>query len=180
MHESGGVCIADEVQVGFGRTGHMWAFETQGVVPDIVTIGKPMGNGHPVACVVTTREIAKSFENCGTEYFNTVSCLPSNQVFTFTFLVPFQYGGNPVSLAVANAVLDVIENEKLSEHAVRVGNYMLKSLATLKEKYPVIGDIRGMGLFIGIELVSSRTTKEPATLVAEYVVAKLKGERLLR
>lgn len=73
VHEAGGVCIADEVQVGFGRTGHMWAFETQGVVPDIVTIGKPMGNGHPVACVITTAEIARSFEKIGTEYFNTVS-----------------------------------------------------------------------------------------------------------
>lgn len=160
VRDAGGVCIADEVQVGFGRVGKMWAFETQGVVPDIVTIGKPMGNGHPVACVVTTQEISKSFERIGTEYFNT-------------------YGGNPVSLAVANAVLDVIENERLSEHAVQVGESMMKDLYQLKDKYSVIGDVRGMGLFIGIELVTSRVTKEPATMLAEYVVSKFKEQRIL-
>ncbi|XP_054156082.1 5-phosphohydroxy-L-lysine phospho-lyase-like [Oppia nitens] len=160
VREAGGVCIADEVQVGFGRTGHMWAFETQGVVPDIVTIGKPIGNGHPIACVVTTAEIARSFENIGTEYFNT-------------------YGGNPVSLAIANAVLDIIERDQLREHAIRVGKIMKQGLLRLQQQYPIIGDVRGEGLFLGAELVMSRETKEPADLVASYVVARFKDEKML-
>lgn len=160
IREAGGVCIADEVQVGFGRTGKMWAFEYQNVVPDIVTMGKPMGNGHPIACVITTPEIAESFARIGTEYFNT-------------------YGGNPVSLAVANAVLDVIEQEKLIDHGIQVGNLMIEELEKLKKKYSLIGDIRGVGLFIGIELVNNRRTKEPATLIAEYIVARFKENRIL-
>lgn len=161
VREAGGVCIADEVQVGFGRVGtHFWAFQTQDVVPDIVTIGKPMGNGHPVAAVVTTPAIARSFEQIGTEYFNT-------------------YGGNPVSLAVANAVLDVIEGERLQEHALHTGALMLESLHALKEKFAVMGDVRGTGLFIGVELVTDRRTKEPATLLAEYVVAKFRESHIL-
>ena len=115
MRAAGGVCIADEVQVGFGRVGtHFWAFETQGVVPDIVTLGKPIGNGHPLAAVVTTPEIADAFDN-GMEYFNT-------------------FGGNPVSCAVGMAVLDVIEDEGLQENARQVGAYLLERLSTLKEK----------------------------------------------
>ncbi|CAG2121842.1 unnamed protein product, partial [Medioppia subpectinata] len=160
VREAGGVCIADEVQVGFGRTGHMWAFETQDVVPDIVTIGKPIGNGHPIACVVTTPEIARSFQNIGTEYFNT-------------------YGGNPVSLAIANGVLDVIENENLREHAIKVGAFMKKGLNALKDEYQVIGDVRGEGLFLGAELVVSRKTKEPATPLAEYIVSRFKDHKIL-
>jgi len=163
VRAAGGVCIADEVQVGFGRVGsHMWAFQTYGedVVPDIVTLGKPIGNGHPIACVVTTAEIAKSFENIGTEYFNT-------------------YGGNPVSLAVATAVLDVIEKEHLMEHASRVGKILLAGLEDMKLKYEFIGDVRGVGLFLGIDLVKSPLTKDPATEIAEYTVKRLKEEHII-
>ncbi|MFC0805613.1 aminotransferase class III-fold pyridoxal phosphate-dependent enzyme [Ensifer sp. P24N7] len=150
IREAGGVCIADEVQVGFGRVGsHWWAFETQGVVPDIVTMGKPIGNGHPLAAVVTTREIAASFDN-GMEYFNT-------------------FGGNPVSCAVGLAVLDVIEGEDLRRNALDIGNHLLAAFRTMQERYEVIGDVRGLGLFLGIELVSDRRTRAPATEIARAV-----------
>ncbi|XP_041971066.1 alanine--glyoxylate aminotransferase 2-like isoform X2 [Aricia agestis] len=155
-----GVCIADEVQVGFGRVGtHMWAFETQGVVPDIVTMGKPMGNGHPVAAVVTTPEIARSFTETGVEYFNT-------------------YGGNPVSCAIANAVLDVIEEERLMERAARVGSHLLKRCETLK-KHAIVGDVRGLGLFVGVELVKDRSKRTPATNEAKFVVERMREEKIL-
>ncbi len=150
IREAGGVCIADEVQVGFGRVGsHWWAFETQGVVPDIVTMGKPIGDGHPLAAVVTTREIADSFNN-GMEYFNT-------------------FGGNPVSCAVGLAVLDVIEGENLRRNALDVGNHLMAGFREMAKRYEVIGDVRGLGLFLGIELVTDRKTKAPATDVARAV-----------
>ncbi|WP_322884731.1 aminotransferase class III-fold pyridoxal phosphate-dependent enzyme [Sinorhizobium medicae] len=150
VRDAGGVCIADEVQVGFGRVGsHWWAFETQGVVPDVVTMGKPIGAGHPLAAVVTTREIAASFDN-GMEYFNT-------------------FGGNPVSCAAGLAVLDVIEGEDLRRNALEIGNYLLAAFRSMQERYEVIGDIRGLGLFLGIELVSDRSTKAPATEIARAV-----------
>ncbi|WP_457581224.1 aminotransferase class III-fold pyridoxal phosphate-dependent enzyme [Ensifer canadensis] len=150
VREAGGVCIADEVQVGFGRVGsHWWAFETQGVVPDIVTMGKPIGDGHPLAAVVTTREVTDSFNN-GMEYFNT-------------------FGGNPVSCAVGLAVLDVIEGQDLRGNALAVGNYLIASFKAMQARYEVIGDVRGMGLFLGIELVSDRKTKAPATEFARAV-----------
>ncbi|MEZ4707059.1 MAG: aminotransferase class III-fold pyridoxal phosphate-dependent enzyme [Caldilineaceae bacterium] len=152
---AGGVCIADEVQVGFGRVGsHMWGFELQGVVPDIVTMGKPIGNGHPLAAVVTTPAIADAFAN-GMEYFNT-------------------FGGNPVSCAIGLAVLDVIEQEGLQQNALAVGNYLLAQLEPLKEKYALVGDVRGKGLFIGIELVLDRATLEPAPRHASYIVERAK------
>ncbi|XP_004925227.1 alanine--glyoxylate aminotransferase 2-like [Bombyx mori] len=161
VHEAGGVCIADEVQVGFGRVGtHMWAFETQDVVPDIVTMGKPMGNGHPVAAVITTPEIAKSFSDTGVEYFNT-------------------YGGNPVSCAIANAVLDVIEEENLLERASRVGNHLLSRCEDLKHKHRLVGDVRGRGLFVGVELVTDRETRTPATAEAKHVVNRMREENIL-
>nr|CAD7423381.1 unnamed protein product [Timema monikensis] len=163
VREAGGVCIADEVQVGFGRVGkHWWAFQLQGddVLPDIVTLGKPMGNGHPVAAVVTTKEIAKSFKETGIEYFNT-------------------YGGNAVSCAVASAVMDVIEHEKLRENAVRVGNHLLNSARQLAAKHPLIGDVRGVGLFVGIELVKCRETRTPATAHAQHVITRMKEENIL-
>jgi hypothetical protein len=150
VREAGGVCIADEVQVGFGRVGsHWWAFETQGVVPDIVTMGKPIGDGHPLAAVVTTRDIAGSFNN-GMEYFNT-------------------FGGNPVSCAVGLAVLDVIEGDDLRRNALEVGNYLMAGFRAMQERYEAIGDVRGMGLFLGIELVKDRKTKAPATEFARAV-----------
>lgn len=150
VRAAGGLCIADEVQVGFGRVGsHWWAFEMQDVVPDIVTMGKPIGNGHPMSAVVTTREVADSFNN-GMEYFNT-------------------FGGNPVSCAAGLAVLDVIERDKLRENALDVGNYLLAGFREMQNRYDIIGDVRGSGLFLGIELVTDRKTKAPATAFARRI-----------
>jgi 4-aminobutyrate aminotransferase-like enzyme len=155
VRAAGGVCIADEVQVGFGRVGtHMWAFQTQGVVPDIVTMGKPIGNGHPLGAVVTTPEIAASFAN-GMEYFNT-------------------FGGNPVSCAIGLAVLDVIEREGLQSHAARVGGHLMKRLAALFDEFTLVGDVRGLGLFVGVELVSDRDQRIPATRQARYVANRMR------
>ena len=160
VRAAGGVCIADEVQVGMGRVGsHMWAFETQGVVPDIVTIGKPIGNGHPLGAVVTTPEIARSFAN-GMEYFCT-------------------FGGNPVSMAVGLAVLDVLEEEELPQNAARIGRYLREGFHRLATSHPTIGDVRGLGLFLGVELVRSRATREPATALTARVIERTKADGVL-
>jgi 4-aminobutyrate aminotransferase-like enzyme len=160
VRAAGGICIADEVQVGFGRAGsHMWGFETQGVVPDIVTLGKPIGNGHPLGAVVTTPEIADAFAN-GMEYFNT-------------------FGGNPVSCAIGLAVLDVIEEEGLQAHALRVGGRLMSGLRGLMEQYSLIGDVRGLGLFIGVELVLDRQTLEPAGEHASYIAERMRDHGIL-
>jgi len=153
----GAVPIADEVQVGFGRVGtDTWAFGAEGARPDIVTMGKPIGNGHPLGAVVTTRAIADAFAN-GMEYFNT-------------------FGGNPVSAAIGLAVLDVIADEGLQEHARVVGERLLDGLRGLATRHPAIGDVRGRGLFTGIEFVRDRATREPdAELAAD--VANLAAER---
>ena len=157
---AGAVCIADEVQVGFGRVGsHFWGFETQGVVPDIVTMGKPIGNGHPLAAVVTTPEIAASFAN-GMEYFNT-------------------FGGNPVACAIGMAVLDVIADDALQARALAVGGRFKAGLAALTERHPILGDVRGLGLFLGIELVRDRRTLEPAPEQAAYVVERMREQGVL-
>jgi 4-aminobutyrate aminotransferase-like enzyme/Ser/Thr protein kinase RdoA (MazF antagonist) len=157
---AGGLCIVDEVQVGFGRVGsHLWAFETQNVVPDIVTLGKPIGNGHPLAAVITTPEIADAFAN-GMEYFNT-------------------FGGNPVSCAIGMAVMDVIEDEGLQENAGRAGQRLLDGLKGLMGKYPLIGDVRGLGLYIGVELVVDRSTLEPATEHADYIINRMRDHGIL-
>jgi len=156
----GAVCIADEVQTGMGRAGsHFWMFETQGVVPDIVSIGKPIGNGHPMAAVVTTREIAQSFAN-GMEYFNT-------------------FGGNPVSCAIGMAVLDVIEDEGLQSHSAKMGTMLKRAFEDMAERYDLIGDVRGQGLFLGIELVTDRDTREPASDQAKQVVNTLRSRGIL-
>uniref|UniRef100_T1J015 Uncharacterized protein n=1 Tax=Strigamia maritima TaxID=126957 RepID=T1J015_STRMM len=163
VREAGGVCIADEVQVGFGRVGkHWWGFQLDGddIVPDIVTMGKPMGNGHPVSAVITTQEVATSFANSGIEYFNT-------------------FGGNPVSCAIANAVMDVIEKEKLRENARDVGIYTINLLQNLKQNHCLIGDIRGEGLFIGVELVLDQKTKLPAIAEAQHIVTRMREEHIL-
>jgi len=153
VRAAGGVVIADEVQIGFGRVGsHMWGFEMQGVVPDIVTLGKPIGNGHPMAAVVTTREIADSFAN-GMEYFNT-------------------FGGNAVSCAVGLKVLDILARDGLQENARVVGDLILDRFRALADRHPEIGDVRGAGLFIGVELVEDRTTRRPATERAQAIVQK--------
>src|SRR5213594_283487 len=137
VRAAGAVCIADEVQVGFGRLGtHFWGFETQGVVPDIIGLGKPIGNAFPLAAVVTTREIANSFNN-GMEFFST-------------------FGGNPVACAAGLAVLDVLEEENLQQHALRVGEHLTESLRALQTRHALIGDVRGSGLFLGIDLVLDR------------------------
>jgi alanine-glyoxylate transaminase/(R)-3-amino-2-methylpropionate-pyruvate transaminase len=139
---AGGVCIADEVQTGFGRTGsHFWGFEAQGVVPDIVTMAKGIGNGTPLGAVVTTPEIAASLAQ--KIHFNT-------------------FGGNPVASAVGKAVLEVIESEGLQRNALELGKRVLAGFRKLAQKHSLIGDVRGRGLLIGIELVKDRTTKEPA------------------
>jgi 4-aminobutyrate aminotransferase-like enzyme len=138
----GAVPIVDEVQVGFGRVGtDVWAFGAAGARPDIVTLGKPIGNGHPLGAVVTTRAIADAFAN-GMEYFNT-------------------FGGNPVSAAIGLAVLDVIADEGLQENARVTGERLLAGLRELATRYEAIGDVRGRGLFAGFELVRDRETREP-------------------
>jgi alanine-glyoxylate transaminase/(R)-3-amino-2-methylpropionate-pyruvate transaminase len=143
VRAAGGLCIADEVQTGFGRTGtHYWGFETQDVVPDIVTMAKGIANGAPLGAVVTTHKIASTIAQ--RLHFNT-------------------FGGNPVVCAQGAAVLDVIEREKLQANALRTGNQILAGLEALKIKHNIIGDVRGKGLLLGIELVKDRTTKEPAT-----------------
>src|SRR6266403_979147 len=155
VRRAGAVCIADEVQVGFGRLGtHFWGFETQSVVPDIVVLGKPIGNAFPLAAVVTTPEIANSFNN-GMEFFST-------------------FGGNPVACAAGLAVLDVLEEEKLQQRALRVGSHLIEGLKSLQARYALIGDVRGSGLFLGIDLVLDRETREPAPLQASYVVNRLR------
>ncbi len=160
VRAAGGVCVADEVQTGFGRAGtHFWMFETQGVVPDIVTLGKPIGNGHPLGAVITTPEIAASFTN-GMEYFNT-------------------FGGNPVSCATGLAVLDVIRDEELQQNALEVGEYLKQGLRELQTSHPLIGDVRGLGLFIGVELVRNRETLEPADSEAAHVIESMKDRGVL-
>jgi 4-aminobutyrate aminotransferase-like enzyme len=143
-----------------GRVGsHWWAFEALGAVPDIVTIGKPIGNGHPLGAVVTTREIAASFDN-GMEYFST-------------------FGGNPVSAAVGMAVLDVIEDEHLRERAERVGNYLRECFLALAKRHEMIGDVRGMGMFMGVELVADRASLEPATEDTAHIIEMVKEDGVL-
>jgi 4-aminobutyrate aminotransferase-like enzyme len=160
VRAAGGVYIADEVQVGFGRVGsHFWAFETQEVVPDIVTLGKPIGNGHPLGAVVTTPEVAASFDT-GMEYFNT-------------------FGGNPVSCAIGMAVLDVLRDEGLQQQAAEVGEYLAVGLGELMQRHDRIGDVRGLGLFQGIELVLDRRTLDPAPRQTTWVVERLKDHGIL-
>lgn len=155
---AGGICIADEVQIGLGRVGErFWGFELHGVVPDIVTMGKPMGNGHPLAAVVTTPEIAASFHN-GMEYFNT-------------------FGGNPVSATIGQAVLDVVLDSRLQAHAHQLGDYVKDQVRGMRGHHPLIGDVRGHGLFLGIELM--RDGKPAGDAVAEVIErAKNRGVML--
>jgi 4-aminobutyrate aminotransferase-like enzyme/Ser/Thr protein kinase RdoA (MazF antagonist) len=160
VREGGGVCIADEVQTAFGRLGtDFYAFHAQHVVPDIVVLGKPIGNGYPIGAVITTPAIASSFDN-GMEFFST-------------------FGGSTVSCAAGLAVLDVVEDEHLQEHAHRIGGLLLAGLRDLANRHPSIGDVRGSGLFIGVELVRSRETLEPAAAEAAFVVNRLREEGIL-
>jgi len=159
VRAAGGLCIADEVQTGFGRTGtHYWGFETQDVVPDIVTMAKGIGNGAPLAAVVTTSKIAATLAQ--RTHFNT-------------------FGGNPVVCAQGMAVLDVIDREKLQANALTVGNYIFAGLERLKAKHNIIGDVRGKGLLVGIELVKDRDTKEAATNECAHVLENCRDMGLL-
>jgi 4-aminobutyrate aminotransferase-like enzyme len=160
VRKAGALVIADEVQPGFGRTGgQMWGFQRHGLVPDIVTLGKPMGNGHPIAGMVARPDILKEFGE-RMRYFNT-------------------FGGNPVSAAVGMAVLDVIEREELMENAAKVGAYLSDGLKGLANIYPIIGDIRATGLFIGAELVRDRSTRKPATEETARIVNGLRARNVL-
>ncbi len=158
IRAQGGVCISDEVQVGFGRLGEcFWGFEMHNVIPDMVLLGKPMGNGHPIAAVVTTTEIAERFDN-GLEFFSS-------------------FGGNPVSCVVGNAVLQVVENEGLQEHARKTGNYLKSRLQELQQKYPQLDDVRGNGLFLGVEILDSNN--EPGTELASHIKNELRRKHIL-
>lgn len=160
VRAGGGLCIADEVQTGFARLGHpFWGFETQGVVPDVVVLGKPIGNGFPLGAVVTTPDIAAAFAN-GMEFFST-------------------FGGNPVACAAGLAVLDVLRDEKLGDNSLRVGARLRARLERLKDLNPLVGDVRGLGLFLGVELVHDRKTLEPADDAASYIVNRLRDEGIL-
>jgi 4-aminobutyrate aminotransferase-like enzyme len=160
VRSAGGVCIADEVQTGYGRIGtHFWGFEKYGVVPDIVVLGKPIGNGHPIGAVITTREIADSFDN-GMEFFST-------------------FGGNNVSCAIGIAVLQTVLEENLQSNAELVGSRMLQRLREFMSQFEIIGDVRGSGLFLGVELVNNRDTREPGTDAATSVVNRMREEGIL-
>jgi len=160
IREAGGVFVADEVQAGFARTGDaFWGFLRHGVVPDIVTMGKPMGNGHPIGATVTQPRMLAEFGK-RTRYFNT-------------------FGGNPVSAAAGMAVLEVIERENLLENARIVGAYLRESIQSLAERHSIIGDVRGAGLFVGVELVRDRLTLDPATAETARLVNLMKQRRVL-
>lgn len=160
IRAAGGVCIADEVQTGLGRLGaYYWGFEHQGAEPDIVVLGKPLGNGHPIGAVVTTTEIARAFDN-GIEFFST-------------------FGGSTLSCRMGTEVLRIVDEEGLQENARVVGDVLLAGLRELQSRHALIGDVRGMGLFIGVELVTDREARSPATRSASYVVNRLREERIL-
>lgn len=159
VREAGGLLIFDEVQSGFGRTGSMWGHEAVGIVPDLVTLGKPMGNGHPLAAVVGRPDLINGFRE-RVMYFNT-------------------FGGNQVACAAGMAVLDVIEQENLLGNAADVGAYLMRGLRGLQEKHLLIGDVRGIGLFFGVELVTSRATKTPATEQSRRLINLMKDRGVL-
>ena len=160
VRDNNGVCIADEVQVGFGRMGEsFWGFETQDIVPDIVTLGKSIGNGHPLSVVVTSEDLSNEFNN-GMEYFNS-------------------FGGNPVSCAIGHAVLKIIEEEELQENAFRVGNELKTLLNEVKSVHDIIGDVRGKGLFLGIEIIRDLETLEPDKQVTHKIVNEMRSRKIL-
>jgi 4-aminobutyrate aminotransferase-like enzyme len=160
VHRAGGVFIADEVQPGFGRTGEaMWGFQRHALVPDIVTMGKPMGNGYPVAAMAAKPEVLAPF-GAQCRYFNT-------------------FGGSPVAMAAARAVLDIIGEEHLQERALDTGGYLRRGLKALGEKFAIIGDVRGAGLFIGVELIADPATRGPATELTARLVNELRRRRVL-
>ena len=160
VRSNGGVCIADEVQTSYGRMGSsFYAYQDQGVIPDIVVLGKPIGNGHPLAAVITTRKIAESF-NTGMEFFST-------------------FGGNTVSAVTGRKVLEIVLRDGMMRHAHETGTYLINLLKPLKKEYPLIGDIRGAGLFLGVELVRDKETLEPAGTEAQWIKEKLREMKIL-
>ena len=160
VKEAGGLYIVDEVQIGFGRLGsHFWGFEMSGIIPDIITLGKSIGNGHPLSVVITKKNIAQAFNN-GMEYFNS-------------------FGGNPVSCEVGQAVLEIIEQEELQKNAHETGTYLLDGLKDIQNKYNIIGDVRGRGLFIGIELIKNFDKMVSAPDETELVVNQMKQKGIL-
>lgn len=160
IREAGGVCIADDVQTGYGRLGQaFYGFELQDVVPDMVVLGKPIGNGHPLAAVVTTREIADSFNN-GMEFFST-------------------FGGNNVSCAVGLEVLKTVQQEELQNNARVIGEYLITRLGELQQLHSIVGDVRGSGFFLGVELIRDHSTLEPATEEARFVCNRMKCRGVL-
>lgn len=160
VRAAGGVCIADEVQTAYGRMGsHFYAFEAHGVIPDIVVLGKPIGNGYPLGAVITTRDIAASFDN-GMEFFST-------------------FGGSTVSCAAGLAVLEIVQEEQLQAHASKVGERLLAGLRALGDTHAVIGDVRGSGLFLGVDLVLDREMRTPARVHAAQVVNRMREEGVL-
>jgi len=160
VRDAGALFVADEVQPGFGRTGrHFWGFEADGVAPDIVTMGKPMGNGHPLSAVVTRRDLVDRFSGFG-RYFNT-------------------FGGNPVSCAAGLAVLDIIDSENLQQNALEVGQHLIDGLWKLADDHLCIGDVRGTGLFLAVELVTDRDERTPATELTSRVVNDLRDRGVL-
>ncbi len=159
VRDAGGLYIADEVQAGFGRTGEWWGHATSGVVPDILTLGKPMGAGHPISGVVARGELVDNYRN-QEMYFNT-------------------FGGNPVSCAVASAVIDVIDDEGLVQNAADVGRYVLNGFRDLQSLHDLIGDVRGSGLFFGIDLVTDRQSKSPAAAETKRAVNLMREKGIL-
>ena len=160
VKKAGGICIADEVQTGLGRLGDFYfGFEQQKVDPDIVVLGKPIGNGHPIGVVITTEEIAKSFDN-GIEFFST-------------------FGGSDLSCLIANEVLKIVDDENLKSNAKKMGDILINELNKLKFKFPIIGDVRGLGLFLGVEIVNNIETKEPDTQKADYICNRLREKNIL-
>jgi 4-aminobutyrate aminotransferase-like enzyme len=160
VRAAGGVCIADEVQTAYGRMGDtLYAFEAQSVIPDIVVLGKPIGNGYPLGAVVTTAEIAASFDN-GMEFFST-------------------FGGSTVSCAAGLATLEAVLDEDLQAHAHRVGGHLLNGLRDLAARHEIIGDVRGRGFFLGVELVKDRASREPATADANRIVNAMRERGIL-
>lgn len=160
IRAAGGLFVADEVQPGFGRTGkHFWGYEADDVMPDIVTMGKPMGNGHPLSAIVTRRDLTENFSKRG-HYFNT-------------------FGGNPVSCAAGLAVLDIIESEGLQQNALEVGKRLVNGIRALADKHECIGDIRGSGFFLAMELVSDRDKRKPDRNLADKVVNGLRDRGVL-
>ncbi|MEL7098491.1 MAG: aminotransferase class III-fold pyridoxal phosphate-dependent enzyme [Pseudomonadota bacterium] len=160
VRKAGGILICDEVQSGFGRSGsHFWAYQKQGVIPDVVVMGKPMGNGHPVAGLVTSDEILSRFRN-SFRYFNT-------------------FGGNPVSCAAAMAVLEEIEVQQLQANAAKIGGLAFERMTDLAQKYDVIGDVRQAGMVFGCEYVLDRTTKEPAVAYADRIINAMRHEGII-